>query len=330
METRIARTMVWARAGLTVLLLAWADPGFLWAAEPETITDSEAYFPDTIGSRWEYRGSISDGPLQPIEHKGFVNTSTVQGTTNRKGVVVKVFHDSNPGNHGASDSFYRRDAVGIVYYGSDPGSNLDRQLTPYQIVRFPLVVPSSFEQFNRKGIDFGVDLDGDGQNEKADVQADVRLLAREAVTVPARTFDDAIRIEAHMRMLITFSKEPKTAVGTDTMTAWFARGVGLVKYVEYQELPAVRTNRGIITEIVEELAEASVKTAGWSEQGGEPAAQRVLAHHAGRHELEQIPFAAGLRTDARQPVAAEGLASDQRAGDRPVDVEIPDVKALAR
>ena len=189
------RTVVWAGAAVSVLLLAWAVPGFVWGAEPETIADSEAYFPDAIGSQGEYRGSISDGPVQPIEHKGFVNTSTVQGTTTRKGVVVKVFHDSNPGNHGASDSYYRRDAVGIVYYGSDPGSNLDRQLTPYQIVRFPLVVPSSFEQFNRKGIDFGVDLDGDGQNEKADVRAEVRLLAREAVTVPARTFDDAIRID---------------------------------------------------------------------------------------------------------------------------------------
>ncbi|HEV2175001.1 MAG TPA: hypothetical protein VGR71_15615, partial [Nitrospira sp.] len=33
------------------------------------ISQSPDYFPDTIGSHWEYRGQITEGPLQTIEHK---------------------------------------------------------------------------------------------------------------------------------------------------------------------------------------------------------------------------------------------------------------------
>jgi hypothetical protein len=37
------------------------------------------------------------------------------------------------------------------------------------------------------------------------------------------------------------------------MTAWFAKGVGLIKYIERQELPPLRSDRGLVTEITEEL-----------------------------------------------------------------------------
>jgi hypothetical protein len=62
-----------------------------------------------------------------------------------------------------------------------------------------------------------------------------------------------------MRMHIRFTAEKRTAIGTDTMTAWFARGIGLVKYVEYQQLPAVKGRRGTATEIIEELTEVEIK-----------------------------------------------------------------------
>ena len=253
---------MWGKLGGYALVLMVGFPGWAAAdstADSVTVPDSDAYFQDTVGNRWEYRGHLAEGPMQTIADKVFLNTSTVTGTTTLKGVMVKVFHDTNAGSHGASDSYYRRDQVGIVYYGSQPGSSLDRQLAPYQIIRFPVVVPSSFQQFNRKDIDFGVDLDGDGENERADVEATVHVLAREAVTVPAKTFPDALKVEARMRMHIRYTTDKQTDIGTDTMTAWFARGVGLVKYVEYQQLPGMKGRRGIVTEIIEELVEADIK-----------------------------------------------------------------------
>src|SRR5688572_13870548 len=97
---------------------------FAFPADGEgIIAQSQDYFPDVTGNRWQYRGEISEGPLQTIENKFFSNVSSVTGTKTLKGgTTVTVFHDTNPGNHGPSKSFYRRDAVGIVYYGSEPGT----------------------------------------------------------------------------------------------------------------------------------------------------------------------------------------------------------------
>ncbi|MBH0209100.1 MAG: hypothetical protein HP495_11455 [Nitrospira sp.] len=249
------------RVGVCLLfsLLTW--PGVGGAEEPFTIAKSEEYFPDTVGSRWTYRGQITEGPLQTIERKFFENVSTVSGTKTLNGVAVTVFHDTNPGNHGASDSFYRRDVVGIVYYGSEPGTPLEKQITPYQIFRFPLKVPSSFQQFDRTGLDFGSDMDRDGTDETVDTQGWSKVISRDIVTVPAGTFHDAIKVEARMNMRIHLSGSKRTVSGIDVMTAWFAKGIGLVKYAERQELSAIKEDRGVVTEIVEELEEYEIKPA---------------------------------------------------------------------
>jgi hypothetical protein len=234
-------------------------PAAAAAAEPVTITDSADYFPDAVGNRWVYRGHITEWPLQTVDNKFFTNVSTVTGTKTINNVRVTVFHDTNPGNHGPSDSFYRRDSVGIVYYGSEPGTPLEKQLTPYQIFRFPIKIPSSFQQFDRTGLDFGSDMDHDGANEKTDVKGWVTLLGRETITVPAGTFPDAIKVEAKMTMQIHLSSGRGAIAGSDVMTAWFAKGVGLVKYAERQEMGPIKEDRGVIVEITEELEEYEIK-----------------------------------------------------------------------
>ena len=95
--------------GLYVLSL-WIGGAAVQAAEDGgTIGQSSDYFPDTVGSHWEYRGQITEGPVQTIDHKLFSNVSSVTGTRKVHGMTVTVFHDTNPGNHGPSDSFYRRE-----------------------------------------------------------------------------------------------------------------------------------------------------------------------------------------------------------------------------
>ena len=286
---------------LTGLLLAI---GLLGAVAPAVagdvvqIAQSDDYFPDQVGNRWQYRGQVTEGPLQMIDSKFFANVSEVTGTKKLNGLTVTVFHDSNPGNHGPSDSYYRRDAVGIVYYGSDPGTPLEKQITPYQIVRFPMKVPSTFQQFDRKGLDFGSDMDRDGTDEKVDVSGSSSLIGRESVTVPAGTFPDAVKIEARMTMRIQLSGGGKAARGTDVMTAWFAKGVGLVKYFERQELSASKEDRGLVTEITEELEEYSIAPARGSVSRLEPATEGVLGDDAGQQELRQVVVAPGLRSDS--------------------------------
>ena len=300
----------WAVIAATVLLLTcvtWSTP--FAADDTSIIAQSADYFPDQIGNTWHYRGQITEGPLQTIEHKFFTNVSSVTGTKVIKGMTVMVFHDVNPGNHGPMDSFYRRDSVGIVYYGSEPGTPFEKQLVPYQIVRFPMKLSSSFPQFNRKDLEFGTDLDRDGLNEKADAQGDARVLGHESVTVPAGTFEDAVKLEAHMHMQIHLSGVKKTAIGTDVMTAWFAKGVGLVKYVERQELSQME-DRGVVTDIVEELESYEIKPPMTSLGRRESSSESLLADDAGYRELGQVLFSSGFRSDSRQSMAPKRLASD--------------------
>jgi hypothetical protein len=253
------RRTVYASRLLLVLALCWSGPAAGAAADVVTVSKSEDFFPDGQGSQWRYRGEVIEGPLSTIARKVFHNVSSVKGTERLKGVSVKVFHDTNPGGHEASDSYYRRDAAGIVYYGSTPGSPLEKQLVPYQIVRFPLAYPSGFQQFNRQDLSYGVDIDGDEKDEKVDVEAWVTVLGPERVQVPAGTYEDTIRLESKMTMRIYLTKEKETVVGADVMNVWFARGVGVVKYVERQEFPSIKGDRGLVTETTEELEEFDIR-----------------------------------------------------------------------
>ena len=294
----------------TALLLVWSTWSASLAAEDAgLIAQSADYFPDQIGNEWHYRGQITEGPLQTIEHKFFSNVSSVTGTKTIKGMTVTVYHDTNPGNHGPSDSFYRRDSVGIVYYGSEPGTPFEKQLVPYQIVRFPMKASSSFPQFNRKGLDFGTDLDQDGIDEKADAQGDATVVGQESVTVPAGMFKDAVKVEARMYMQIHLSGTNRTALGTDVMTAWFVKGVGLVKYVERQELSSLE-DRGVVTDIMEELESYEIKPPKASLGGRESSTEGLLADDAGNHELRQVLFTPGFRTDSGKSMPPERLAAD--------------------
>jgi len=251
----LALSLIAAGLGLS------ADPSLAQSATAvETIDDAHLYFPDTVGSRWRYHGRIEEWPLQKIAARSYVNVSSVTGTQTIKGVTVTVFHDTNPGNHGPTDSYYRRDAAGVVYYGSSPGTPIERQVVPYQIVRFPITIPSSFQQFDRKGINFGSDVDGDGMEEKADVEATMTVAGKESVSVPAGFYANAVRLEARLSLRLHLSKSKQSVLSTDVLTAWFARGVGLVKYTEHQEMPPAATDKGLITEITEELEDADVKT----------------------------------------------------------------------
>lgn len=286
--------------GLIILLVVFAG-GICFssstAAEDLTgISQSSDYFPDTIGSHWEYRGQIIEGPLQAIENKFFTNVSTVTGTKTLRGMTVTVFHDTNPGNHGPSDSFYRRDLVGIVYHGSEPGTPLEKQLIPYQIVRFPMKISSTIQQFDKKDLDFGTDMDRDGINEKVDAQGTSTVTGLESITVPGGTFKDAVKVEAYMRMKIKLSGATRTVTGTDIMTAWFARGVGLVKYVERQELSPLE-ERGMITEIMEELESYEIKLPKASLGWGESPTEGLFADNSRNHELHQVVLAPRLRPD---------------------------------
>ena len=247
-------------------------PSTVRAADPPTLLIHEVadYFPDQTGNEWVYRGTMLEGGMVQIADGRFTNVSKVMGMETIDGVVVTVFHDTNPGDQGPSDSYYRRDAAGIRYYGSKPGTTLERQLVPYQIVRFPLAIPSTFEQLNRRGLNLGMDLDRDGESESVDVLAVVTVHAQESIRVPAGVYPEAIKLEARMTMDVHLTESGTTIQGTDVMTAWFAKGVGLLKYVERQTIPSPRNQHERMVEVIEELEKFTPSFSKESPGGGKP------------------------------------------------------------
>ncbi len=245
---------------LGLLCVAWPAPLSAAGSSPVQVENVEEYFPDQVGNEWVYRGRMIEGGMVQIAEKDtqFTNVSKVMGEKTIDGLVVTVFNDTNPGNQGPSDSYYRRDAAGIRYYGSKPGTTLERQLVPYQIVRFPLEVPSSFEQFNRQGLALGMDIDRDGESETVDILAVSSVLGQETLRVPSGTYTETLRLEAKMTMQVHLSESGKTIHGSDTMTVWFARGVGLLKYVERQTIPSINSQDERMVEVTEELEKVTL------------------------------------------------------------------------
>lgn len=247
-----------------VLLAVWALPGSApdaVATNPvaKEIQNTEEYFPDEIGSVWRYQGSSRTDSVERISAVTFANEVSAIGTTNIKGETVKIFRETNQGNKGPSDGFFRRDKTGITYYGSQPTTPFEQQLIPYRVLLFPLIMEGAFRQLEKKDVDMQADLDGDGRHERADVVADVRVSAHTPVTVPAGTFSDAVQIDASMTIVITLTKSRRVITSRDRITSWFARGVGLVKYVEEIEAPPVMETRGEVTHVSEELESYTLK-----------------------------------------------------------------------
>ena len=225
------------------------------------IQHTEEYFPDEIGSVWRYRGRTRTDTIERVAEATFSNEVSAIGTTNIKGETVKIFRETNQANKGPTDGFFRRDKAGITYYGSQPTTPFEQQLIPYRVLAFPLVMNGTFRQLEKRDVDMLVDLDGDGRHERADVVADVRVVAHTPVTVPAGTFNDAVQIDATMTIVISLTKDRRVITSRDRITSWFARGVGLVKYVEEIEAPPVLETRGEVTYVSEELESYALKRA---------------------------------------------------------------------
>lgn len=273
-----ARYVISAAVLLVACLLP--EPGLDAAAtDPAAreIQNTEEYFPDEIGSVWRYKGRSRTDAVERVSEVAFANEVSAIGTTNIKGETVKIFRETNQGNKGPTDGFFRRDKAGITYYGSQPTTPFEQQLIPYRVLVFPLVMEGTFRQLEKKGVDMQADLDGDGYHERADVVADVRVSAHTPVTVPAGTFSDAVQIDASMTIVITLTKSRRVITSRDRITSWFVRGIGLVKYVEEIEAPPVMETRGEVTHVSEELESYTLKGT-----VGAPSAPLLPPHPAGR------------------------------------------------
>jgi len=218
------------------------------------IPEIENYFPDEIGRRWIYQGSIADG-VQQIS--SYTNTTIVQGIIKKKGREVKLFSETNQANQGPAERYFEKKQEGLFYYGGSPSTLFEGRLIPYPLLHFPLTLHEAFTQLKKTGIPFGRDLDQDGIEEMADVTATAVADSFESVSVPAGLFKNALKIKAIMTIRLFLSGGGEPVELLDKTINWFALGIGMVKGIESVEFPAIGSLPSTATVIREQLSSYS-------------------------------------------------------------------------
>lgn len=208
--------------GIAAFLLSAAGSG----QTSEGTGDIGNYVPLAQGSTWSFRGTDTT-TADP-----YSNTATISGTNSIGGVVTTVFSETNSRNDGAEESYLTKDSHGLTYHGNNDSTDVvTAQLTPFLTLRFPLGTGSTFEEINKKGLNYGLDLDNDGTNEKADLVSIVTVKGFESVTVLAGTFSNCVKVERQATATVIASSNGTRHSVQGTETIWLASGIGQVKKV---------------------------------------------------------------------------------------------------
>ena len=190
--------------------------------------DVGSYFPATQGNTWTFQGTRTETGQPTISYQ---NTLTITGTTLIGGINATVRSESNPDGLGTSiDDYVTRDTAGITNHGNNDSTDFITLLViPFQETQFPLQAGASFQAVNKRGLDYGQDLDGDGRNETFDVTARVTVVGFETVVVPEGNFQNAAQTKSELTVNVVLSKNGSKVTVAGSATSWLAPGIGPIK-----------------------------------------------------------------------------------------------------
>jgi len=195
--------------------------------------DVENFFPNGMGNSWSYltisRNSTNPGPSQSAP---FLDLVSVTGGKTVNGTVASVFLNANPSASGTPiEAYYFKNNGGVAFLGtSDARDTVTKGLVPYLVARFPLT-PGTVAQFNKKGVDYGSDLDGDGINESVDVTLSSSIVGFEPLAIGIGQFTRTVRSNETITGSILLSKTNTSAPFSATTERWSAPGIGVLKSV---------------------------------------------------------------------------------------------------
>ena len=242
------KTEVASETELTGFIVAAAAPG----ESAEGPGDIGNYFPLTQGNTWQFQGTHSETGPSPTQYS---NTVKVAGTKSVGSVTTTILTENNPLNSRAAEEvYYLKDSRGIWNYGnSDSSDTLSPSIIPFRELLFPLNLGVTSEVVNKKGVNFGQDLDADGKNETADILSQVTVEAFEDVTVPKGTFTSAAKV-VHKTTITAFpSTGSKSVKVIGTQTLWFVANLGAVK-----RILEVQADGQAAESVTEELVDATI------------------------------------------------------------------------
>lgn len=188
------------------------------------------YFPYNKGNRWNYQATVS---VNEIPQAAYLEFLKITGTANVDREISSVMKEFNPSNESLFGGRYivKEDAV---YYAGGPNGEDDFGLGIYKIANLPLRIKDTFIQLDRSGIEYGADIDFDGQNETFAIVSNVEIVGQEDVTVPAGSFTDCMLLQTDTTQTLTLSATTDQFILARQLKEWYAPNIGVVKRVLQQ------------------------------------------------------------------------------------------------
>ncbi len=184
----------------------------------------ESYYPVSIGAKWAY-----DVTASGVD--SFIDEVVITGTRLISGVNAWVFSEINPEGDGLpAESYYAKDARAFTYLGSSYSSGwLDSIVSSFDLMRFDGTFSAS-PLLNIANADIGEDLDGDGINERVDVQINGVVEGHETLQTNLGSFSNTARL----RYDITGTVKASTGLSAtfhETLHEWRAPEVGNLRQI---------------------------------------------------------------------------------------------------
>lgn len=213
--------------------------------------DVENFFPDTVGSSWNYYAVVTN-PLAG-HPANYMDTVTVTGTRPIGGTTASVFLDANPSGTGpAVEGYYYKNAGGIAFLGTNDASDaITPQLVPYLVGLFPLAT-GTVAQFSKTGMNYGSDLDGDGVNETVNATLTNTVDGFEPLAIGIGAFARTARATESLSGVVILSRTTASVPFSSVSTRWLAPGVGILKTTQSTTVQTSTTSevmeaRGYVT-----------------------------------------------------------------------------------
>ena len=212
--------------GTTGLVPAAPAPGAL------LVPDSAVYRPLRAGSRWQYRQAINTRQPAPTVEVAmragsadrFVESRTDTGTATGSDQTIEFWRAAN-GDTLASLSL----PLGVGRSITLSGPDLTRELRAGQLIT----------AFDTRRADIGVDLDGDGRPDGADLAYWRVVVGFENLDLPASSRPvRALRVNDHFVVRTLSSRGGVIASSTVYASTWYREGSGVVRTVLWSDATA--------------------------------------------------------------------------------------------
>ena len=183
---------------------------------------SESYYPVSIGARWAYEVTTS-------EAASFIDEMVITGTRLISDVSAWVFSESNPEGDGfATENYYTKDARAFTYLGDTSSSSwLNTLVSSFDLMRFDGTFSAS-PLLSRTDVDMGLDLDGDGINERVDVQVNGVVEGYETLVSNLGSFSNTARLRYDITGTVRASSGVSVSFA-ETLQEWRAPAVGSLR-----------------------------------------------------------------------------------------------------